>query len=423
MRILLLSYAFSPFKGSEFSVAWNYALHMGKKHHLDIIIGLVDDHMGNFKILPEIQKEIEKKKLKVNIIPVHPNKIANVLNFLNKKNIFPYSFYFAYKYWHKQAYKKSLGLVSKNNYDLVHYQNPIGYREPGYLWKLDIPYVWGPIGGINTFNENLKSFLKLKGLIDLYLRKYSNFFNYRFNKRLKKAFARTNLLLINNSTDQITFDKYFSKKTKIFSESWISYPFKKNINSSKKLKLIWVGTLNERKGLIIFLKALSKFKFKQDILLNVVGEGNMKHSLEKFVLENRLRNVKFLGKINRDEVQYEFQNSDFSLYTSLMDANPSVNWESISNSCPVIGFDIDGIKDNLDENCSIKINIDTKPEKTIDNINTVLKNILEKREELKIYFNKNIIKSYRSNHWEQKTSQWEIFYNEAINNFKTNKYE
>jgi hypothetical protein len=178
MKILLLSYAFSPFKGSEFSVAWNYALHMGKNHQLDIIIGLVDDHMGNFKVLPQIQEEINRTGLDINIIPVYPDKKAIFLNYLNKKNIFPYSFYFAYKYWHKEAYKKSLELVSRNDYDLVHYQNPIGYREPGYLWKLDLPYIWGPIGGMNTFNKNLIGFLTFKGLFDYHLRKYSNYYNF-----------------------------------------------------------------------------------------------------------------------------------------------------------------------------------------------------------------------------------------------------
>jgi hypothetical protein len=28
--------------------------------------------------------------------------------------------------------------------------NMIGYREPGYLWKLNVPFVWGPMGGTNV---------------------------------------------------------------------------------------------------------------------------------------------------------------------------------------------------------------------------------------------------------------------------------
>ena len=33
------------------------------------------------------------------------------------------------------------------NFDLVHQVNFMTFREPGYLWTLDAPFVWGPWGG------------------------------------------------------------------------------------------------------------------------------------------------------------------------------------------------------------------------------------------------------------------------------------
>lgn len=421
MKILVLSYAFSPFKGSEFSVAWNYAFQMSKNNQLDIIIGLTDSHMGEFDSLDEIQEKINKLRLNINLIPVYPNSIAKTLNFLNKKNIIPYSFYFAYKYWHKSAYKTALKLSTENNYDLVHYQNPIGYREPGYLWKLDLPYIWGPIGGLNSLNKNLYKFLKLKGKLDYHLRNVTNLINFNFNKRLKNSIIRSDLLLINNSTEQITFNRFYNKKTIVFSESWINYPFKNSIKINKKLKLVWVGTLNERKGLIIFLIALATFKLKDDITLNIVGDGNYKNHLVDFSLKRSLTNVFFLGKISREQVQDEFLKSDFSIYSSLMDANPSVIWESISNSCPIIALDLDGVKDNLDNNSSIKIEVDPSPPVTIKNIHKSLNNILKNRQSLKTHFKNNIENSYNANHWNQKKNVWMSFYDQAIYNYKNLK--
>ena len=326
----------------------------------------------------------------------------------------PYSFYFAYKYWHKEAYKKALKLTTENNYDLVHYQNPIGYREPGYLWKLKLPYIWGPIGGLNTFNKKLYPFLKFKGKLDYHIRNFSNLMNFNFNHRLKKAILRSNLLLINNSTEQITFNRYYKKETKVFSESWINYPFKENIKKNKKLKLVWVGSLNQRKGLIIFLIALSNYKRKDDIILNIVGDGNFKNYLINFKLKHALTNVFFLGKISIEKVQDEFLKSDFSIYSSLMDANPSVIWESVSNSCPIIAFDVDGIKDNLDENSSIKIEVGASPSITIKNIHKSFDNILNNKESLTTHFTRNIENSYNLNHWSLKRNIWESFYEEAI---------
>ena len=39
----------------------------------------------------------------------------------------------------------AMALIRSDGFDLIHQLNMIGYREPGYLWALDLPYVWGPI--------------------------------------------------------------------------------------------------------------------------------------------------------------------------------------------------------------------------------------------------------------------------------------
>ena len=54
-----------------------------------------------------------------------------------------------YNIWQKRAYQQALKILSTNKIDIIHQLNMIGFREPGYLWKIkDIPFVWGPVGGL-----------------------------------------------------------------------------------------------------------------------------------------------------------------------------------------------------------------------------------------------------------------------------------
>ncbi len=59
-KILLSCYAVSPYRGSEYSVAWNYILSMSKEHELYVIYGTSGNHMGDNV---EIEKYIKQNHL------------------------------------------------------------------------------------------------------------------------------------------------------------------------------------------------------------------------------------------------------------------------------------------------------------------------------------------------------------------------
>ena len=47
MNILVMAYAISPYRGSEYAVAWNYVAHMSKYHRLTVVYGASGNHMGD----------------------------------------------------------------------------------------------------------------------------------------------------------------------------------------------------------------------------------------------------------------------------------------------------------------------------------------------------------------------------------------
>lgn len=52
-----MAYAISPFRGSEYAVAWNYVTYMSKENDLTVLYGMSDNHMGETHTLDKFLKE------------------------------------------------------------------------------------------------------------------------------------------------------------------------------------------------------------------------------------------------------------------------------------------------------------------------------------------------------------------------------
>ena len=117
------------------------------------------------------------------------------------------------------------------------------------------------------------------------------------------------------------------------------------------LKLLYVGALLKNKGLGTILKALAKSKNRW-LSLTVVGDGPDKAFFEKMVLKYSLKDrVTFLGKKSRDEVFYNYNQSDALVLVS-HETFGMVYVEAMSQACiPIgtVGEGIDGVVRN-DEN-------------------------------------------------------------------------
>ena len=73
--------------------------------------------------------------------------------------------------------------METKHFDLIHYVGMIGYREPGYLWKLGLPYVWGPVGGTNNAPQQLMERMPLIGRMKLTFRSIVNTFQFHTKRR------------------------------------------------------------------------------------------------------------------------------------------------------------------------------------------------------------------------------------------------
>lgn len=135
-------------------------------------------------------------------------------------------------------------------------------------------------------------------------------------------------------------------------------------NTSKKV-FLYVGGIFEDKNVRFLLEAFNNFNLvNKDSILWVIGDGPIKNELEKFVLKNKIEDIIFFGRIEKDVDSY-FNAADFFVLPGVggLALNQAMLWKS-----PCIVSEADGTEDDLviDEVTGfrfLKNNIDSLVEK------------------------------------------------------------
>lgn len=150
---------------------------------------------------------------------------------------------------------------------------------------------------------------------------------------LKETVSSFNITLLNNA---INYKRFFSDA-------------KREINSSKPLKLINVGSFVPKKNQQLLLKIAQKLKEKGVAFeIHFLGDGSMKFNLEK---ESNALNLKsnlfFLGNVNNVE-KYLWQ-SDIYVHVANYEPLGLVLIEAMAAGLPVITLDGKGNRDLIEE--------------------------------------------------------------------------
>ncbi len=194
-KVLVSVYACSPYRGSEPGMGWNFLKQIAAKNE---VWALVEEE----KWRNDIEKYLRE----------HPDEMQSVhWVFIHKprarwlRKVWPPSYYWFYRVWQRRAYKKAQILHQEVRFDLVHQLNMVGFREPGYLWKLDVPFIWGPVGGLGYTDIRLFPLLGFVGALEFTARNVINWLHAHLLIRprlaAKKA-ARTGLLITATSENQ-----------------------------------------------------------------------------------------------------------------------------------------------------------------------------------------------------------------------------
>ncbi len=357
-RVLVLAYMVSPVRGSEYAVAWNYVEAMRAHCDLTVLYGCAGQHMGDVTDFPQ-PNFIDRRAsgdVTFHFVPEPP--LARRLNTLNRRGILTYSFYLAYRIWHRAALTEARRLIAAGTFDLVHYVGPIGYREPGYLWQLPLPYVWGPIGGATSFPWRLRSALSGKGRLQLITRTLANAVQLRIGGRVPRALRRANVLFTATTENQAIFRRLMGVASRYLPENGIEGAI--TLDATKfpayPIRIVWIGSLEARKGLTLLIEAVRMLHDARQVHVDILGDGPLRDMLVRRAGELGIGDrFHWHGHVSRDQVLKLLDRSHLHVITGLNEGNPTSIWEALGRSVPVLTLDHCGMRDVIKPAYGIKI--------------------------------------------------------------------
>jgi glycosyltransferase involved in cell wall biosynthesis len=404
-KILVNCYACSPYKGSEPGMGWNFVKCLSPYHELHILTE------GKF------QKDIEK------YFTEHPEERKLFHFYFIKKNrhkklrkIWPPSYYWFYKQWQKQALKFALELDAEYNFDIVHQLNMVGYREPGYLYKLNKPLVWGPIGGMCISPWKLLPSMGLYGFLYYFSRNIVNLWQMYFKLRVRTFANKSHTIIAATKDNQDGIMKVWKKKSIIIPEVGFVDTCEKIYPSYRNgiLKICWSGQHTPGKALNLLIKALNLLDYKNDIELHVIGEGKYTKRWKKMADKFHLHNIKWYGWVQREQAIDIMRQCHVLCITSQTDLTSTVLLEALSLGLPVIALDHCGFSNVITENCGIKIPIHSQKQVIADFAKAI--DCLAENENYRQQLAAGAFERAKDFTWEKKAEKINLLYNSILTN-------
>ena len=343
-RLLVSAYAVSPERGSECAVGWEITKRLGE--NFDVTVLMCEITPSNNPYYSEVCEELRNNgnKNKINYVGIPMPLESEKYTKLHDVGFWP-SFYWGYKTWQKAAYKKAKEIHEITPFDSCYQLNMIGFREPGYLWKLNIPFFWGPTNGFHSIPFSFIKDFSGKEFIFQSLKHIVNKIQIQSSFRARKAAKKASLIW---AVDKIAYLKLrkWSKNVEMLQETGLqTLPTQLQENRSfdgkRTLNIICSGMITTGKAYRILIDALLQLK-DENFHLTVLGDGPLKGELriKSKIIENK---ITWLGWVDRSIVQEEIKNSDIFVHPSLKEATSMAILESIGNGIPVICHDTCGM--------------------------------------------------------------------------------
>ena len=367
IKVLINAYACSPDMGSEPGMAWNWCVNLAKYCELYIITeGEFKDNIE--RVLPTLE---HGNKMHFYYLPIGGDD-EKKSNKIRKRcwNQGDWRFYIDYSKWQKKALEQAREICERQEIDILHQLNMIGFREPGLLWKIDsIPFIWGPTNAKDALPLSYMEGSSLKNKLFVILKNIITGYQLRTSKKVHNAAKRASYVIAASGDSGKSIKKYLGISPIIINESGCDYNEIEieRQNDSSTFNLLWVGRFIFTKQLSLAIQAIAKLK-KENVRLHIVGgsldeEIPYKRKAKEYGVDNMCI---WHEKVSHDDVQKLMRESDLFFFTSISEGTPHVILEAFNNKLPVLCFNTCGQSDCVNENVGIKIPLSNPRQSAID---------------------------------------------------------
>ncbi|MBM4042275.1 MAG: glycosyltransferase family 4 protein, partial [Planctomycetes bacterium] len=265
LRVLVSAYSCDPTRGSEPGVGWGWIKALARHHDLSVLTS--DVFRAN------IEEGLRREPALQEHIRFH---YVPRTRYLRLSRVWKPALLWTYRSWQRDAYRLALDLQREPGFDLVHQLTWVTFREPGHLWKLDVPFVWGPIGGLENTPWCLLPIVGLRGFAHFACRNVLNTLHKGLLLRPRRAFRKARGGII-AATEGIRREirKHYGEDSQVICETAPPEPIAATHSirrDGEPLRISWSGAHDPGKALPLLLHAVARLPGTVRWELHILGD-------------------------------------------------------------------------------------------------------------------------------------------------------
>ena len=276
-----------------------------------------------------------------------------------------------YYLWQLFVYPLARRLHRDVEFDLAHHVTFVKYWTPSLLSLLDIPFIWGPVGGGESAPRTLWSGFSFRGRVYERIRDVARWIGER-DPLVKLTAQRSAYALATTPETAERLSKLNVKSVGVLGASALNDP---EINylgqlpqsTNGQFTFVSMGRLLHWKGFHLGLHAFARARLPNAHYI-VIGDGPEYDRLKALAGELKISShVTLTGRLPREEALSVLGRSHVLIHPSLHDSSGWVCIESMAAGHPVICLDLGGPATQITPETGIKVAAKT-PEQAIDEL-------------------------------------------------------
>lgn len=375
MKVLLSAYACAPSQGSELGVGWGTAREMA--NHYEVWVLTQSRHRS------AIEAELDR-----NPVPGLRFAYYELPRWVAWWRRGQKGVRFHSHLWQFGAYRAARRLQREAGIELAQHVTFATYLKPSLLALLPVPLIWGPVGGGESAPKTFRRGFGLRGRAHEVVRDLARWWGER-DPFVRLTAHRCALALAATEETAVRLHRLGVKDVRVLNQVSLSEEEVDLLNHrggrpltrqgpTEPTRFVSVGRLLHWKGFHLGLRAFARARLS-DAEYWVMGDGPDQERLRILVKELGIAHqVKFWGKLPRDETLRKLGESHVLVHPSLHDSGGFVCLEAMASGLPVICLDLGGPAVQVTEDTGFKVPA-IKPEQALDDLAAAMKVLSEDR--------------------------------------------
>jgi glycosyltransferase involved in cell wall biosynthesis len=351
MRVLLSAYSARAGHGSEPGIGWGWARHLAEAGH-DVTLlthsrNEADNRAAlNVSPLPNLVMECVPSVRPIRALRtlLPSDRVGRVVEYLA---------------WRRPALQRARRLHADAGFDLVHHVT-YGSIVPGSpMWRLGVPFVFGPLGSGQRAPSEARALFRRSSWLGEWLRNGIIAATGRHLNPLASAPIRHAAAVVatNEATLQLA-RRLGARHTELMCDTGIAPDLMtspQRESPGQRPRVLWVSRLTPRKGVRLAVEAIAHAAQEIDVELHIVGDGPQRDDLERWTTELGITHRTIChGRLPWPEVIDLYARCHALLFTSVQETFGSQLVEAAAFGLPIVAVDLHGASSVLPAEAAIK---------------------------------------------------------------------